>query len=281
VADGLLSLDDTVGEHLPELPASWARITLAQLLGHTSGIPDFSATKAFQAAVGASLAVAPPPVDLLSFVFDDPLDFTPGSQYRYSNSDNIVVGLMVAAITGSTYEEQLALRVYQPLALVGTSLPSGPTLPEPRIHGYVVDPPAAPDDVTELFAAGWAWASGGVVSTPGDATRFVRGYVSGATTDPATHDAQFRFRRGTSEPPGPGTNAAGLAVFRYRTRCGTVFGHTGNTPGYTQFIAATADGSRSVTVSVGAQITPSSDPERFKGLRTIFTLGACAALART
>jgi hypothetical protein len=58
---------------------------------------------------------------------------------------------------------------------------------------------------------------------------------------------------GSSEPPGPGKNAAGLALFRYRTRCGTVWGHTGNTPGYTQFAAASGDGRRSVTVSVNAQ----------------------------
>ena len=129
-----------------------------------------------------------------------------------------------------------------------------------------------------MFAAGWTWISGGVVSTPSDANSFVRGYASGKTTNRATHAEQFRFREGSSEPPGPGTNAAGMAIFRYRTRCGVVFGHTGNTAGYTQFVASTRDGQRSVVVSVNAQIIPKYSPLRFAELRKIYTLGVCAAL---
>ena len=69
-----------------------------------------------------------------------------------------------------------------------------------------------------------------------------------------------------------------MALFRYQTRCGVVFGHTGNTPGYTQFVASTRDGRRSTVVSVNAQITPSSNPKRFADLREIDTLAVCAAL---
>ncbi len=279
VSDGTLTLDDTIGKWLPELPASWASITLRQLLGHTSGLVDFSDVPAFREAVAASLDVAPPPIDLLAFVFDEPPSFPPGSRYRYSNSDNIVVGLMIAAATGTSYEDVLHARVSEPLGLTRTSLPAGPELPAPAIHGYLVAPPDAPEDVSELFAAGWAWASGGIVSSPADLTRFVRGYVGGALVDDATRAAQFTFvAGGHSEPPGPGTNAAGLALFRYETRCGTVYGHTGNTAGYTQFIAASEDGSRSVVVSVTAQITPSTNAARFAELRRLYARAVCAAL---
>jgi D-alanyl-D-alanine carboxypeptidase len=84
---------------------------------------------------------------------------------------------------------------------------------------------------------------------------------------------------GASEPTGPGENSAGLAIFRYRTRCGTVYGHTGNTAGFTQFIAANADGTRSTVVSVNAQITPKAASRRFGELRRIYTLAVCSALA--
>ncbi len=205
---------------------------------------------------------------------------TPGSKYHYSNSDNIAVGLMVQAATGIPYEQVLQDSVYSPLLLTDTSLPSDQLLPSPFMHGYEVAPRATPEDVSEVFAAGWTWASGGIVSTPADATRFVRGYVSGAITDAATHDAQFTFiKGGKSEPPGPGSNSAGLAVFRYRTRCGTVYGHTGNTAGYTAFIASTEDGTRSAAVSVSAQVTPDRKPKVFRSLRNIFELSVCAALS--
>ena len=159
---------------------------------------------------------------------------------------------MVEAATGRRYEAVLKHDVYQPFGLTRTSLPRGARIGGPSIHGYTVAPGEPTEDVTSLFAAGWTWASGGVVSTPADANRFVRRYVK-----QSARSEQFRFvPGGSSEPPGPGTNSAGLALFRYQTRCGTVYGHTGNTAGYTQFIAANRDGSRSATVSVNAQITP-------------------------
>ncbi|MDP8947554.1 MAG: beta-lactamase family protein, partial [Actinomycetota bacterium] len=100
VSKGKLSLDDTIGEHLPELPEAWHEITLRQLLHHTSGLPDFSLSPAFRDALLESLMQAPPPEELLSFVEDERLNFEPGTRYRYSNTDNIVVALMVEAATG-------------------------------------------------------------------------------------------------------------------------------------------------------------------------------------
>jgi D-alanyl-D-alanine carboxypeptidase len=278
VAAGTLGLDDTIGKALPQQPAAWSAVTLRQLLQHTSGVPDFSATPAFQEAVVASLQSPPPPAQLLSYVADEPLEFRPGSRYAYSNSDNILVGLMIEAATGRSYEDVLQARVLTPLGLTATSLPTGSALPDPHIRGYAVEGDDY-EDVTSLIAAGWSWASGGVVSTPGDANRFVRAYAAGRTTDAKTRAAQRTWVNGGSEPPGPGAMSAGLAIFRYRTRCGTVYGHTGNTPGYTQFIAATRDGRRSVSVSANAQITPKSNAIRFRDLRRVFELAVCSALA--
>jgi D-alanyl-D-alanine carboxypeptidase len=277
-ADGALSLSDTVGKRLPNLPRAWSTVTLQDALNHTSGIPDFSKTDAFRQALLKSLLKAPPPQKLLSYA-GSRLNFPPGSKYEYSNSDNIVVGLMVQAATGKSYEAELAERVYGPLGLQRTSLPSGTAVPAPLIHGYDLDPPKSPEDVTGVIAAGWSWASGGIVSTPDDAGTFIRAYARGATTSPALHNKQFTFRPGSSEPTGPGQNSAGLAIFRYQTKYGTVYGHTGNTLGYTQFIAATADGSRSAVVSVNAQITPTANQDRFPDLRQIYQLAVGAALA--
>jgi D-alanyl-D-alanine carboxypeptidase len=280
VSEGKLSLHDTIGERLPELAEAWGEVTLRQLLNHTSGIPDFSLDPAFQEAVLASPTKAPPPEELLSFVEDKDLLFDPGSEYRYSNSDNIVVALMVEATTGRSYEDLLREQVYKPLGLRKTTLPHGPNLRKPFIHGY--DPSEhPPEDVSEVLAAGWAWVSGGIVSTPADLNAFIRGYVGGKLFDERTQVKQRQVvEGGSSEPPGPEKNSAGLGIFRYETRCGTVWGHTGNTPGYTQFMAASPNGRRSVTVSINAQLAPPvGDPDAFKALRRAEGLAVCAALA--
>jgi D-alanyl-D-alanine carboxypeptidase len=283
VSKGALSLDDTIGQRLPDLPEAWADVTLRQLLNHTSGIPDFSQDPDFREALFASLAVAPPPEQLLTYIDDEDLDFDPGSQYRYSNSDNVIVALMVEAATNRTYEGQLQEQVYGPLGLQRTTLPAGTDMKVPFIHGYDNEPAPGepPEDYSELIAAGWAWASGGVVSTPGDLNTFIRGYVGGDLFDRETRSQQRQdLQDGTSEPPGPGTNLAGLAIFRYDTKCGTVWGHTGNTLGYTQFMAASPNGRRSVTVSVNSQHTLSEGkPEVFRALRRAEAHAVCAALA--
>jgi D-alanyl-D-alanine carboxypeptidase len=88
------------------------------------------------------------------------------------------------------------------------------------------------------------------------------------------------FEGGGSEPQGPGENSAGLGVFRYETECGTVWGHTGNTAGYTQFMASSPNGRRSATVSINAQITPTvGDPAAFAALGRAEGRAVCAALA--
>jgi D-alanyl-D-alanine carboxypeptidase len=278
VADHVLSLSDTIGKWLPTLPEQWHPVTLAELLQHTSGIRDFG-TKEFVAALQKDLQNPPSPETLLSYARPADLIFTPGSDYHYSNSDNIIVGLMIQAASGQSYESELQSRVLDPLKLAQTSLPRGSAVPAPFISGYDLDPPNAPVDATRFFAAGWSWASGGVIATPQDLTSFIRAYASGATTTKAVHKAQFTFRPGSSEPPGPGTkSSAGLAVFRYETSCGTVFGHTGNTVGYTNFAAASANGTRSVTVQINAQITPKVNEAAWPALHRIYELAVCAAL---
>jgi D-alanyl-D-alanine carboxypeptidase len=105
--------------------------------------------------------------------------------------------------------------------------------------------------------------------------------VGGKLFDERTQAKQrWVVEGGSSEPPGPGKNSAGLALFRYQTRCGTVWGHTGNTLGYTQFMAASSTGRRSATVSINSQLTPTvGDPDAFKALRRAEGLAVCAALA--
>ena len=278
VDDGALSLDDTIGERLPWAPAAWSRVTLAQALHHTSGLPDFTANPQFQEYVVQHLDQPLPPRRVLEFIADDPLEFTPDSEYRYSNTDNVVVALMAQAATGRSYGRLLAEEVLEPLGLESTSLPRGVRMPRPFMHGYEPEADGTQADVSELIAAGWAWASGGIVSTPNDQNRFIRGYIGGDLFGHDVQRAQFDWLPGGgSEPPGPGANAAGLAVFRYRSGCGTVYGHTGNINGYTQFFAASADGRRSAVVSINRQATPASAPVVFRRLRQVFRLAVCVA----
>ena len=277
----VLSLSDTIAKWLPKLPAAWGKVTLRDALNHTSGLPDFTESQGFVDYLKKHLHATPSPTFLLKFVANKRLEFTPGTRYRYSNTDNFVVALMAEAASHRSYNALLAATVYSPLHLMRTTLPAGPNIGTPYVHGYDLAPPHPPDDVSTLVSAAYSWASGGMISAPADINRFIRGYAGARLFSRAVQAKQMRFVRGNSGPPGPGQNFAGLAIFRYRTRCGTIYGHTGNTFGYTQFMASTLDSRRSVVVSVNAQINDKSPQPMlaaFRRLRQIEEDAVCAAL---
>ncbi len=277
VQQGRLGLTDTIGQWLPALPHTWVGVNLRELLNHTSGLPDYTKSKGFAAQARTDPQGYVAPSTIIDWVRGDRLKFTPGSRYEYSNTDNIVVGLIAQAVTGDSYGQLLSDIVFGPAKLRQTSLPRTVALPDPFIHGYLVTPGLKPEDVSTLLNPSGAWASGAILSTPAELGMFMRAYLGRRFFGAAVQRQQMRFVAGASSPPGPGTNSAGLAIFRYRTRCGTVYGHTGNFPGYTQWAAATADGKRSVTTTLNI---PAPSGALLRQLRAMQTSTVCALFAQ-
>jgi D-alanyl-D-alanine carboxypeptidase len=278
VQEGKLSLDDTIGQRLTGMPAAWAAVTVRQMLNHTSGLPDYTRSDGFIAQATKNPHGFVTPQKVISWVSKSPLVFASGSKYAYSNTDNIVVGLIAQAVSGTPYPTLLQDIVFGPAGLTQTSFPTRRiSLPAPFIHGYVVEPGAKPQDVTTFLSPSGAWASGAIVSTPTDLGAFIRADLGLKFFGAAEQGQQMTFVKGSSSPPGPGSNAAGLALFRYTTRCGTVYGHTGNFPGYVQWAAATADGSSSITTSLNI---PAPEGKLLKQLRAVQASAVCALLGK-
>ena len=253
IGNGALTLDTTLREKIPGVLPAAEGVKLRELLQHTSGLADYIRAPAFVEQLIADPARYFSPLQLTEFVRDQPLEFAPGSKYHYSDTDNIAAGLIEEEASGLPYDQLLQRRVFGPLKMRGSSLPTTIKMPRPFLHGYDIAPGEKPEDVSELINPAGAWASGGIVSTPLDMARFVRRYVP---TVLATSTVEGPFRLGSSSPPGPGKNFAGLGLFRYQTGCGNVYGHTGSFPGYRIFVASTSDGKRSVVFVANSQIVP-------------------------
>lgn len=279
VQDGLLGLDDTIGQRLPGMmPADWSAVTVREMLNHTSGLPDYTRSTGFREQATKDPRGYVSPRQIIDWVRQDRLAFTPGSTYEYSNTDNIVVALIAQRVTGKSYGQLLSTLVFRPARLTQTTFPTRRiSLPAPFIHGYDVEPGKEPQDVTSFLSPSGAWASGAIVSTPADLGAFIRADLGGRFFGKAQRRAQLQFVRGSSSPAGPGTNSAGLAIFRYQTRCGSVYGHTGNFPGYVQWAAATADGRRSVTTSLNIAAPTGA---LLQQLRSVQASAVCALLGK-
>lgn len=275
-----LQLTDRIGTLLADLPPTWRDVTVAQLLQHTSGLPDYIKSPAFIADLTTNPQMQRTPQQLLEYVAGDPPAFAPGTEYLYSDTDNIVAGLIAEQVSGKPYDRLLEDLVYSPLSLQATSLPADVALPPGFIHGYEVaaeDASPAPEDVSTLINPALAWASGGMVSTAADLNTFIRSYAAGSQVNDGTRNAQRQWVPGAGGPPGPGVNSSGLALYRYETACGTWLGHTGNMPGYTLFAAADAAGQRSVVVAVNTQVNAKAQPDLFERLLAVEDAALCVA----
>ena len=265
-SDRKLKLTDTIGDWIPALLPKAKRVTVAQALQHTAGLSDYIRDERFIDLLLEKPSRYFSPRELVGFVADDDLEFKPGTRYEYSDTDNIVVGLIAEEASGMSYERLLRKYVYRPAGLRRTSLPRSVGMPSPFIHGYDLPKDEPPFDTSEVINPAGAWASGGIVSTARDVNDFFRAYVSGKLSSRRVARSQNDFVVGSSQPPGPGRNRATLGLFRYRTRCGTVYGHTGSFPGYRAMAASTANGRRSIVFTVNSQIVPGQGSQEVSDL---------------
>ncbi|TQF01574.1 beta-lactamase family protein [Kitasatospora acidiphila] len=249
VGEGQVGLDRPVDSYLPGLlrgdGIDGRRITVRQLLQHTSGLPDYLD----QGAVLADLRRYYEPRDLLDQALARKAEFAPGTAWNYSNTNYIVAGLIIEKVTGRPLGEEITERVIDRIGLRHTYVPAPGelTLRAPHPEGYLRETADGPwRDVTELDPS-FGWAAGELVSTDSDINRFFSALLSGKLLAPAEL-AQMR----TTVPAdklGAGTRY-GLGVMSVPLSCGGVYwGHGGDIPGYHTRGGATDDG-RAVSIAV-------------------------------
>ncbi|MFF4273021.1 serine hydrolase domain-containing protein [Streptomyces sp. NPDC001536] len=237
-----LSLSDTVERHLPGLVRGAGNdgrtITLRALLTHTSGLNDF--TTDTRGAVPLS------PLQAVRIALTHP-PTAPG-RYAYSNTDYVVLGMVVEQVTGHSYAAEAERRVIAPLGLTNTSFPGSRTsLPAPHGRAYDTDG----SDVTDLDPR-VAGAAGELVTTLADLDRFYAALLGGELLPPHW----LREMRDTRTAQG----LYGMGLFPVKLPCGTtVWGHNGRIAGSYVRTAATVDGRRVLTFRVNT--TAIADPD--------------------
>jgi D-alanyl-D-alanine carboxypeptidase len=245
-----LGLDDSIEKFVPGMVPNGAKITVRQLLNHTSGIPNYEEHPSYMAPyMAGDLAHVTTPAQLVAMGTSFGSWFAPGTSSRYSNTNYTIAGLIIEKVAGNTLGAQLEQRIFKPLKLDSTSLPTTPEITGAHAHGYFVMGPQGALDVTN-FSPSIAWAGGGIVSTTTDVTAFYRALLEGKLL-PAELMKQMMT---TVVDDRTGMNY-GLGIEKKELPCGTAWGHPGNFPGYYMQSYSTADATKQMTVAYNLDST--------------------------
>ncbi|MEU7479097.1 serine hydrolase domain-containing protein [Lentzea sp. NPDC042327] len=257
--EGKLDLDAPVVRYLPG--SIDTRITVRQVLQHTSGLYDYTSALPLDPDGFEQIRYKHwSPQEMLKISTDRPLDFEPGTQWSYSNTNYVVAGLLVEKITGRPYEKAVEQRILKPLRLADTEVPGDDLdIRGPHAHGYSTVK-GKPTDVTRLNPS-VAWAAGEMISTTKDLDTFVVALASGKLLKPAQ---QQEISRTTAVSPDYGL---GLQV--QTLPCGTkVWGHGGGIPGYSSELLTTPDTRKRLELSATSAPTSGNPTDAYLKLLT-------------
>ena len=164
VEAGKLRLDDDIHTLLPKLPSKGQKITIAQLLSHTSGVRNFFAMPGFETIVAKPMTVP----QVFEFFKDEPLEFAPGERFAYSNTGYFLLGLVIEQLSGTSYADYMAKHVFTPLHMQHTAYEGQQNKKFTHAQGYADFEGKGTVKKTDPFSVDIAYSAGALVSTVDD-----------------------------------------------------------------------------------------------------------------
>lgn len=181
VEAGRVDLDADVVKYLPEFHSRGRRITVRQLLNHTSGIANMTDIPAFWAKERLDLTDA----EVLALFQDEPPNFAPGENFLYNNSGFYMAAMIVERVTGESYAAHLDRTIFEPLGLRSTSVCDPARITPHRARGYLVEKGQLRNEpfISPLLPKG----GGNLCSTAHDLVLWARALVSGKVVNPQSY----------------------------------------------------------------------------------------------
>ena len=241
-AERRLSLNDSVQKWLPGVITGHgyhpAQITIRQLLQQTSGIQDYTSAPGF--LTEANLAKTWQPQQLV----DIALRLGPPVHgWLYSDTNYILLGMIIQKVTGRSPVTEISRRISVPLGLHGTSFPlTSKQIPAPYAHGYY-----GSLDAANLINPSIAWTAGAMISTVGDVARFYRALLDGRLLPPA-QQRELLAAIPVNDTGELFAEHYGLGIYSVQLSCGTAWGHDGGIIGFKTFAYTSPDGNRQAVI---------------------------------
>ena len=272
VNEGKIALDDKVATHLGMEPwygrlANGADITIRQLMNHTSGVVRYEFKPEFTRDLTASPDRSWTPPELIAYLLDAPAPFAAGQGWEYSDSNYILLGMIIERVTGNRYYDEMRRRILEPLQLRNT-VPSDSRLIPGLAQGYAG--PNNPFGGADAMISGgrfainpqFEWTGGGIASTSEDLARWAKALYEGRGIPPAL------MPQAIDGVPARGLGREaryGLGVILRPTTLGMTWGHSGFFPGYLTEVMYFPDTKVAIAVQVNTSVQRSlgGSPTRF------------------
>jgi len=272
VDEGELGLDDPVSNHVRGVP-NGENTTITELLNMRSGLHNYSELVTFNRMLDDDPARVWQPEELVAMGLAEEPYFPPGDGYHYSNTNTVILGMILEEITGNPAADEFRTRIFEPLGLEETLLPAldDPSIPEPHPRGYLwgtnestaVDP-ALPDDDQEAALAGeteptdvtehnpsWGWTAGAAISTAGDLATYVEALIGGGLLSTELQAVRLASLQPV-DTDDPQSAQYGLAL----ARLGPLLGHDGSLPGFQSVMGHDPETGLTMIVLTNLQAAP-------------------------
>ncbi|MER7575558.1 serine hydrolase domain-containing protein [Streptomyces sp. NPDC126514] len=222
VDDGRVRLDDPIAKYIRGVPDG-RRITLRHLAEMRSGLFSYTEDDDFVQALLSDPRRPYTPRELLSYAFKHPNNAPPNTTFEYSNTNIVLLGLVIEKVTGRHLADVIHRRVLRPAGMHRTLFPHGAEFPEPHARGYTNQTLSGEVEDATDWNPSWAWAAGAMISDLQDLRRWAPILATGKLLSPETQKQRLK-----TLPTGhPGTSY-GLGI----VNSGGWIGHNGSLPGY-------------------------------------------------
>jgi len=225
VEEGLISLDDKLSKYEPKVRGS-GNITVRQLLNMTSGLHNYTEMPSLFEKFEADRSIGFTPFELVKLGLKHKPDFEPGKGMHYSNTNYILLGMIIEKVTGNKYEDEVEKRIVRRLGLKNTYYPVSASMEGRFLHGYMTDDDGSLVDWSSENVS-WGWAAGGMVSNLFDMKKYAEALCNGTFLGAGLQEKRMNewVDMGSKKIP---SLKYGLGIF---TLDGYV-GHNGGLPGY-------------------------------------------------
>ncbi|MFF5029599.1 serine hydrolase domain-containing protein [Streptomyces collinus] len=228
VDQGKVGLDDPIGKYVDGVP-NGDTITLRELAGMRSGLFNYSEDEGFFKALTSDPTRTFTPQQLLAYSFKHPVMFRPGEKFFYSNTNLILLGLVVEKETGQPLGHYIQRNILDPAGMTHTLFPAGAEFPAPHAQGYTNQTADGRIADTAGWNPSWGWAAGAMISRQDDLRVWARTVATGRFPDGSWMVSPATQRQRLITPPTPIPGAGyGLGIFDVQ---GWI-GHNGSLPGY-------------------------------------------------